>query len=80
MDIVLSCKDLYSNKLHKFEGSIKGVHIFRALVDGLHLVYAIDGDHRLIFLRAFSNFSAYMRYLGKKKKILADVKSTIGTN
>ncbi len=55
--------------LHKYEENISGSHVFRALKDGTHYVYAIDRGHRLIFLRAFSNFREYCKFLDDKKAI-----------
>jgi hypothetical protein len=68
--LVLDCEHLYFKQLHKLEETIKGNHIFRALKNNLHVVYAIDRSHRLIFLRAFDNFTAYKKFLDNKKQIL----------
>jgi hypothetical protein len=55
--------------LHKYEETIDGHHIFRALKDKTHYVYAIDKAHRLIFLRAFHNFKEYKKFLDDKRTI-----------
>lgn len=59
-----------STHLHKYEENIEGNHIFRALIEHVHYVYAIDRDHRLIFLRAFHNFKEYKKFLEDKHEIL----------
>ncbi len=56
--------------LHKFEETIEGNHIFRALIDKVHIVYAINKNHDLIFLRAFHNFKEYGKFLDHKKDLL----------
>jgi len=69
-NLIVDCKHEYFAHLHKFEETIGGNHIFRALKDKIHVVYVIDKKHRLIFLRAFSNFNEYQRFLKDKKRIL----------
>ncbi len=69
INTVLNCENIYFQKLHKFEDKIGDAHIFRALQNHLHAVYAIDGGNRLIFLRAFNNFTKYKRFLDNKKAI-----------
>jgi hypothetical protein len=69
VNLVLDCKYQYASTLHKFEASIGSSHIFRSLFDGQHVVYAVDKDYRLIFLRAFANFKAYKKFLSDKKEI-----------
>jgi len=66
---ILDSQHQHFTILHKLEETIKGNHIFRALHKGVHIVYAIDKNHRLILLRAFSNFKHYLRYLDDKKTI-----------
>ena len=56
--------------LHKFEENIEGHHVFRALQHHTHIVYCIDKQHRLIFLRAFKNFKEYKKFLDHKKELL----------
>lgn len=67
---VVDCRHQYFTHLHKFEETVGGHHIFRAMQDGTHIVYAVDRGHRLIFLRAFRNFKQYEKFLEDKKKIL----------
>jgi len=68
--LVLDSAHEHFTHLHKFEENVSGNHIFRALKDGVHIVYAVDKKHRLIFLRAFKNFKKYESFLEHKKKIL----------
>jgi len=69
LNLVFDCKHEYFTHLHKFEETINGNHIFRALNGKMHVVYAIDKNHRLVFLRAFNNFKDYLKFLTNKKKI-----------
>jgi len=68
-NIILDCSHEHFTHLHKFEETIHGNHIFRALWKGSHIVYAVDRDNRLVFLRAFKNMKEYGRFLEDKKKI-----------
>lgn len=67
---VVDCDHASFTRLHKFEETIDGHHIFRAIRNRIHIVYCIDRNYRLIFLRAFSNFKAYGKFLDDKKSIL----------
>jgi len=67
---IIECEHAYFRELHKFEEAIDDNYIFRALRDKIHVVYVIDKNHRLIFLRAFRNFKVYKRFLDDKKEIL----------
>ena len=69
INLVSDCQHEYFTRLHKFEETVDGNHIFRAVKDKMHVVYAIDKEHRLIFLRAFKNFGEYKRFLMDKKRI-----------
>jgi hypothetical protein len=71
INAVVDCKHAYFTHLHKFEETIDGNHVFRALKDKVHVVYCIDRQNRLLFLRAFHNFSLYRKFLNDKKEILA---------
>ncbi|MCX6706631.1 MAG: hypothetical protein NT001_00640 [Candidatus Woesearchaeota archaeon] len=71
---ITDCRHENFTHLHKFEETIDGNHIFRALQDHTHIVYAIDKAHRLVFLRAFDNFKEYERFLSNKKKITEMIK------
>lgn len=69
-NLIVDCQYEYFTKLHKFEETIKGNHIFRGIKGKTHYVYAIDKNKRLIFLRAFNNFKDYKKFLNEKKIIL----------
>jgi hypothetical protein len=60
-------------ELHKYEENIEGNHIFRAKIRGTHIVYAVTKDYRLVFLRGFTNYDAYKKFLEEKKKILSSL-------
>ncbi|PIN86475.1 hypothetical protein COV19_04235 [Candidatus Woesearchaeota archaeon CG10_big_fil_rev_8_21_14_0_10_44_13] len=66
---IVNCEHENFTHLHKFEEIIDGNYIFRALKGKTHIIYAIDKDHRLIFLRAFENFGMYKKFLNDKKSI-----------
>ena len=68
--LIVDCQHEHFTRLHKFEETIEGNHIFRAIRRKIHYVYAIDKNKRLIFLRAFENFKYYKKFLNKKKMIL----------
>src|SRR3990172_5951838 len=69
IDKILACEHTCSSELHKFEKKIDDFSVFRAKIDGAHIVYAIDAKKILFFLRAFRNFSDYMRFLVNEKEI-----------
>ena len=66
---VLDCSNTDFYELHKFEESIDGNLIFRAKKQGVHIVYCVDKQMRIIFLRAFRNYSEYGKFLEDKKEI-----------
>ena len=66
---VLDCSNLEFSELHKFEENIDGNLIFRAKKGGTHIVYGVDKKMRIVFLRAFKNFSEYKKFLDDKKQI-----------
>jgi hypothetical protein len=66
---IIDCDHRYSKKLHKFEFKTEGSHVFRALIGKTHILYVVDRDFRLIFLRGFDNFLEYGKFLGNKKKL-----------
>jgi len=68
-NLIVDCQHEFFTRLHKLEEKIDGNHIFRAVKDGVHIVYAVDVNHRLIFLRAFKNFEEYEKFLSNSKKI-----------
>jgi hypothetical protein len=43
--------------------------IFRAKKEGMHIVYCVDKNMRIIFLRVFRNFKEYEKFLENKKEI-----------
>ena len=51
---ILGCDSVDFHEMHKFEFNVKGMHIFRAKKDRMHIVYAVSGN-KLIFLRAIKN-------------------------
>jgi len=72
---ILDCSHLDFNELHKFEENIDGNLLFRAKKENLHIVYCIDKEMKIIFLRAISNFDDYKRFLENKKEIKAMIES-----
>ena len=66
---ILSCEHSCFTELHKFEKKIDDLTIFRAKIDGVHIVYAINSKKMMFFLRAFKNFSDYSRFLENNKEI-----------
>jgi mRNA-degrading endonuclease RelE of RelBE toxin-antitoxin system len=66
---VLDCSGADFTELHKFEENIDGNLVFRAKKGGVHVVYSVDRNMRIAFLRAFRNYSEYTRFLGDKKEI-----------
>lgn len=63
---ILDCEHQHFTHIHKFEELVNGNHIFRALWKGKHIVYAVDKNHRLVFLRAFRNVKQYEKFLDDK--------------
>jgi mRNA-degrading endonuclease RelE of RelBE toxin-antitoxin system len=68
IDKIMSCDKQSSEELHKFEEKIQDAYLFRAKIDGVHIVYAVSGN-KIIFLRAFKNFKEYGKFLENKKAI-----------
>jgi mRNA-degrading endonuclease RelE of RelBE toxin-antitoxin system len=66
---VLDCSHSNFTELHKFEEHIDGNMVFRAKQEKLHIVYCIDKNMRIVFLRAFKNFTQYKKFLDKKNGI-----------
>jgi mRNA-degrading endonuclease RelE of RelBE toxin-antitoxin system len=66
---VLDCSHSNFTELHKFEEHIGGNLVFRAKQEKLHIVYCIDKNMRIVFLRAFKNFTQYKKFLDKKNGI-----------
>jgi mRNA-degrading endonuclease RelE of RelBE toxin-antitoxin system len=65
----LDCSNMEFSELHRFEENIDGNLIFRAKKGGTHIVYCVDKKMRIVFLRAFRNFSEYKKFLDDKKQI-----------
>ncbi len=66
---VLNCSNVDFNELHKFEEHIDGDLIFRAKKGGIHIVYCVDKKMRIVFLRAFRNYTEYGNFLNDRKEI-----------
>jgi hypothetical protein len=43
--------------------------IFRAKTDRMHIVYSVDKNMRIIFMRVFKNFKEYEKFLDDKNEI-----------
>jgi hypothetical protein len=67
---VLDCSRAEFSELHKFEKNVGGNLIFRAKRGREHIVYAVDKRMRIVFLRAFRNFTEYGRLLENDREIL----------
>jgi mRNA-degrading endonuclease RelE of RelBE toxin-antitoxin system len=66
---VLDCSNIDYYELHKFEENIDGYLIFRAKKEGTRIVYCVNKEMQLIFLRAFKNYKEYGKFLEDKKEI-----------
>jgi mRNA-degrading endonuclease RelE of RelBE toxin-antitoxin system len=66
---ILDCSNVDFTELHKFEENVDGTLIFRAKKEGVHFVYCVDKKMRIIFMRAFTNYGEYERFLGDTKEI-----------
>ena len=71
---ILNCENICFSELHKFEEKIDALSIFRAKIDGIHIVYAVSKEKILFFLRAFRNFKSYTKFLEDKGKIKKMIK------
>ena len=71
---IVSCSTADFFELHKFEEKIGDASIFRAKMNKIHIVYAVD-NKKLIFLRAFKNFKEYKKFLEDKKEIREMIKA-----
>ncbi len=70
---VLGSNQSSFEELHKFEEKVQGNFIFRAKIAGKHIVYAVSASKMLVFLRGFSNFSEYRKYLDDKQGLKAAI-------
>lgn len=66
---VLDCSNIDFTELHKYEENVDGNLVFRAKKESTHIVYSVDKRMRIIFLRAFKNYSEYGKFLEDKKEI-----------
>ena len=66
---ILDCAQLEFHELHKFEKRINGTLIFRAKKARTHIVYGVDKEMRIIFLRTLNNFTEYKKFLRNRKEI-----------
>lgn len=66
---ILAGKTAYFTELHKFEEKIGDLSIFRAKINKIHIVYAVNKEKNVLFLRAFKNFNLYEKFLESKKDI-----------
>jgi hypothetical protein len=66
---ILDCSNMDFFELHKPEENIDGYLIFRAKKQGVHVVYVVDRQMRIVFLRAFRNYSEYGKFLEDKEEI-----------
>jgi mRNA-degrading endonuclease RelE of RelBE toxin-antitoxin system len=66
---ILDCSSSNFIELHKFEEHINGNLVFRAKTEKFHIVYCIDKHLRIIFLRAFNNYTRYKKFLDNKHGI-----------
>lgn len=74
IDDILECSNMHHTELHKYEKRVDGNLIFRAKVNSVHIVYAIDKERKLIlFLRSFGNFVKYKKFLEDDKEIIKTI-------
>ena len=66
---VLDCSNADFNELHKFEEHVNGYMIFRAKKEGMHIIYCVDKNMRIIFMRVFKNFKEYEKFLEDKREV-----------
>ena len=66
---VLDCSNVDFSELHKFEAHVSCCMIFRAKKEGMHIVYCVNENMQIIFMRALKNFKQYEKFLDDKKEI-----------
>jgi hypothetical protein len=66
---VLDCANADFNEMHKFERHVAGCMIFRAKKKERQIVYCVDKNLHIIFMRAFKNFKQYKKFLDDKKEV-----------
>lgn len=59
--------DFYES--HKFGKHVNGCMIFRAKTEKMHIVYCVDKNMQIIFMRVFKNFKEYEKLLNDKNEI-----------
>jgi hypothetical protein len=78
IETILECSHRHYTELHKFEKHVLNNILFRAKIDGIHIVYSIDKAKKLIlFLRAFKNYSKYKRFLENDRGILKAISRSL---
>jgi hypothetical protein len=77
-NILLDAEHADHARLHKYEENVEGNHVFRAIIDHMHIVYCVDKDHNLIMLRAFRQFKEYEKFLQDRNAITQLVHRTHG--
>jgi mRNA-degrading endonuclease RelE of RelBE toxin-antitoxin system len=60
---VLNCPDADFYELHKFEEHVNSCRVFRAKTGEMHIVYCVDKNKRIIFMRVFKNFKRYKKFI-----------------
>jgi hypothetical protein len=66
---VLDCSNSDFFELHKFEKHVDGCMVFTAKTEGMHIVYCVDKNMRIIFMRVFKNFKEYEKFLDDNREI-----------
>jgi mRNA-degrading endonuclease RelE of RelBE toxin-antitoxin system len=66
---VLDCSNADFYELHKFEKHVDGCMVFRAKTKKIHIVYCVDKEMHIIFMRVFKNFKEYEKFLDDNKEI-----------
>jgi mRNA-degrading endonuclease RelE of RelBE toxin-antitoxin system len=66
---VLDCSNADFEEFHKFEQHGAGCMVFRAKKEGMHIVYCVEKNMQIIFMRVFKNFKQYEKFLDDKKEI-----------
>lgn len=66
---ILACSNVDFHEMHKYELNVDGNLIFRAKKERVHMVYAVDNNLRLVFMRAFRNYSEYGKFLEDRREI-----------
>jgi len=70
---ILDCSNADFYELHKFEKHVGGCMVFRAKKESMHIVYCVDKNMQIIFIRVFKNFKDYEKFLDNKKDLIAAI-------